>query len=74
MLHLTFIDIELVTLIFGVHLKSVLIVYIFCAAGFKMCLKHLCFRVCTLCAAAYARYCLESHGYKLVFWAAGCQF
>ena len=33
-------DTELVTLIFGVHLQTVLIVEIFCAAGLKMCVKH----------------------------------
>ena len=43
-----FSDTELVTLILGAQLETVVIV--FCAAGLKMCVKHPCFRICSFFA------------------------
>ncbi len=38
-------DNEMATLISGVHLETVPIASIFCAAGLKMCVKHPCFQI-----------------------------
>ncbi len=46
-------DTELVTLIFGAHLETVLSVWILCAARLKMCVKDLHFRTFSFFAATF---------------------
>ena len=53
-------DTDLVTLIPGAHLEPIVIVSIFCAAVLKICVKHSCFRICSVYSKClYRNFCLE---------------